>query len=62
MSRKILYDGLTREEIEQKCAKYEYERLSDGDVIDILLCGCTGYYNFSNDELIEFYIDFFGEE
>ena len=62
MSKEILYDGLTRFEIEQKCAEYEYERLSNGDVIDILINGCVGYCNFTDGELIENYIDFFEEE
>ena len=52
------YDHI--EDMKQRLAESEFEGLSDGDLIQILMDGCVGYNNMDMDEIVELFETVFG--
>ncbi len=50
----------TVDDMMQALAVKEYEMLSDGDLVDILINGCDGLKTMPEDEIREMYNDIFG--
>ncbi len=50
----------TVDDMMQALAVKEYEMLSDGDLVDILIDGCDGLKTMPEDEIREMYNDIFG--
>ena len=46
----------------QELAESEFESLTDGDLLQILIDGCDGWSNVEPDKLYEDYINIFGKE
>ncbi len=42
-----------RVDIEYECAKKEFDILSDSDVVDTLVLGCSGWGSLDDDDLLE---------
>jgi len=56
---KLTQDQL--DEMRQRLAESEFEGLSDGDLQQILLDGCTGYNSMTDEEIVEIFENCFGE-
>ena len=56
-----LHTGQTTvDDMMQTLAVKQYEMLSDGDLVDILIDGCDGLKTMPEDEIREMYNDIFG--
>lgn len=53
---------ITRDKAISDLAQDEYERLDDGNMIDILIEGCVGWANRSDEEIIEAYAEYLYED
>jgi hypothetical protein len=49
------------DDMRQRLAESEFEGLSDGDLQQILLDGCTGYNSMADEEIVEIFENCFGE-
>lgn len=56
------YTNYQLETMRNMMAQHEAETISDEDVVQILLEGCIGWQNFTDEEVIEAFEDEYGED
>jgi adenylylsulfate kinase-like enzyme len=62
MGQTMATKKLTRDKAISDLAQDEYDKLDDGNIIDILIEGCSGWGKKTTEEIVEAYLESLGEE